>query len=187
MNFFITGLPRTRTAWLANLFTYGSSYCFHEPASRHGDYLGIRTEIMERQGEYIGVSDCSLPFYYQDLAETLPGQRLLIVERPIEDVMESLDAWMAGTPYDEGKLLNILNVTKEKLEWMKHYYENKTVGFDELENFEVIREVWDYLTPGLAFDEERTRMLSSIRLDKIKETFFNDFSLDNYKSLIGEF
>lgn len=28
--FFITGLPRSRTAWFANLFTWGDSICYHD-------------------------------------------------------------------------------------------------------------------------------------------------------------
>ena len=34
--FFITGLPRSRTAWLANWFTYGHTFCFHEACRKVG-------------------------------------------------------------------------------------------------------------------------------------------------------
>lgn len=30
MSFFILGLPRSRTAWLANFLTYGKTFCHHE-------------------------------------------------------------------------------------------------------------------------------------------------------------
>lgn len=87
-NFFITGLPRSRTGWFSSYFTDGGVQCWHEATNR----VRSRDQYWQRMGlpgfEAIGNSDCGL--WMADWAAYIPGAPLVIIERDLEEVEASL-------------------------------------------------------------------------------------------------
>jgi hypothetical protein len=92
MNFFITGLPRSRTCWFSKYFTHGDVYCWHEGMKGVKD-KGKYFERMDSKGmAAIGNSDSGLM-----LGGYIEGYPLVIIERDIDDVEQA----MAGIGYPD--------------------------------------------------------------------------------------
>jgi len=80
--FFVTGLPRSRTAWFSVFLSNGRDrFCYHELLSKchsREDFYDAM-ESTEKYGE-VGNSDCGLPL--TDFQERWPKAPTLIVHRP---------------------------------------------------------------------------------------------------------
>lgn len=85
MNFLITGLPRSGTAWLANWFTTDYSTCWHEALTEYSleELARVRTDGL------FGVSETSVCCLDPAEVNALPIPKL-IVHRPLEEVNRSL-------------------------------------------------------------------------------------------------
>ena len=85
--FFLTGLPRSRTAWMAAFLTNGDVLCHHEflkdCTSREMFYEGMRA-----QHKRIGNSDSGLVI--TDFQTKFPDSKTVIIERNPADVYASL-------------------------------------------------------------------------------------------------
>ena len=187
-NFFITGLPRSRTSWMANFFTHANTYCFHELSNEAPDYIQIRDILTNRLEEYKGISDCLLPFYFEPLAETLENVRLLVIERDFGEVVESFLKWAKNENYVELQdiIVGQLKKLKEKLDYIKGRYEHMIVNFSELDDVNKMEEIWYYLLPGLRFDSERFELLNKFKIDPVYEKYTRDLKNENVMKIMGE-
>ncbi len=75
MNFFIFGLPRSRTAWTANFLTYDHTYCHHELVSEVGDVLTLKRQLHAREG----VADTGLIHRPAEILHHFPSARLVLM------------------------------------------------------------------------------------------------------------
>ena len=182
-NFFITGLPRSRTSWLANYFTTGISYCYHE-LSNEGTYLAIKEKLMSRPEEYVGVSDCLLPYYFDDIMECSELYRLVIIKRDPEDVFRSLRKWM-GNEFFAANASKILNELIEKTNIMSKKYDCLIVSFDDLNKRETIEKLWYYCVPNALFDEERFEMLDRFSIDPVYKKHKSFSNKEKIEMIIG--
>ena len=91
-NFFITGLPRSRTAWLAAYFTEGNVFCYHDGLkylnSKEDFYDLMHNAHRDYRLEMIGNSDSGLIF--TDFQTRFPGVPTVIIERPVADSWQSM-------------------------------------------------------------------------------------------------
>jgi hypothetical protein len=85
VNFVITGLPRSATAWLANWFTTDHSVCWHEALMDHSmeELLGFESD------ELFGISETSLCTMDPLAVNALPVPKL-VIHRPLDEVNRSL-------------------------------------------------------------------------------------------------
>ena len=92
-HFFVTGLPRSRTAWWANLLTTPTSLCYHDVARfcRAPDDLPEVLSIGAGRYEATGNSDSSLLLVHERVMELFPEARWLVLKR---DLNEAIDATM---------------------------------------------------------------------------------------------
>ena len=92
--FFVTGLPRSRTAWCANFLTAGDAFCWHDGLAncRSLDQFGTRMDVAAVCGD----SDSGLVFFYDELRARYPEAQWAIVRRAPEEVVKSL---LAMEPY----------------------------------------------------------------------------------------
>ena len=92
MRFFITGLPRSRTAWLATLADMvPNAVCHHEPTTWFDRWQDVETIWGESEAGHVGISDSCLGFRLGDILDHY-GPRVLVVARPMEEVAASLEA-----------------------------------------------------------------------------------------------
>lgn len=181
-NYFITGFPRSRTAWLANFFTYKDSYCYHELSRQGRNVYNLIAKMNLRKESNIGTSDCGFPFYYKDILKLLPNSKIVIIRRDIEEVKDSLSEFVG----EWNEKLNItINNTNKKLNELNDKYDCKMISYKSLEDQYIIMELWKYLIPEIEWDEERFQQLNETKVSIIKDKWLANTNVDNLKILLG--
>lgn len=91
--FFITGLPRSMTAWCANFFSTGDVFCYHDGLANCAslDEFGKKLEAFEVCGD----ADSGLAWFYDDLRGLYPDAQWAVIRRNDCEVIESLMAMPA--------------------------------------------------------------------------------------------
>lgn len=87
--FFVTGLPRSGTTWMANYLTYGPSFCWHDGwlnCKNIEDMLAL----MDAPFQYVGNSDSFLPFSQDQMIQAFPDCQWVVIRRDPSDVEKSL-------------------------------------------------------------------------------------------------
>ena len=171
--FFVIGLPRSRTAWLANFLTTGSSFCFHE-ALRYVNHIDklpalLETAQNDEPAEFVGNSDSSMVFAQNWLTEHYPEAHYVFVRRDLWEVIESyrrefpkinIDAgtwYHMGLAYDRFES-SMLGTGKAVQFW-----------FRQLEDEAVQRDIFSFCLPGKSIGTYRQRQLDCLRVDTILE------------------
>ncbi len=96
-NFYITGLPRSRTTWMSMVFNAHGLFCWHEGMNNCLTKDDYRAKMEVRS--IVGNADCGLP--YCDILEDMPGP-MVVIEREPKDVQKSLNA--LGMPCTDERL-----------------------------------------------------------------------------------
>lgn len=172
--FFITGLPRTRTAWFANLFTYKDSFCFHEAFKTHDTIDEYAKSIDKLPYKYSGNSDCSIPFIINDLMSIYPKSKIVVIERDIDEVYNSLIKLFA---FDNTKLMNILLAGLRLIEELKQNHPCLVVQYNDINKR--IKSIWEYCLPTVEFNQERYEMLKSLCIAINPKNYFDNLNPNN--------
>ena len=77
MNFLILGLPRSRTAWLANFLTYDGLFCYHEAIN---GCLNMDEYAEKVKGK--GDSNTALALF--DFEHMFPDAKIIVVDSSID-------------------------------------------------------------------------------------------------------
>ena len=178
--FFITGLPRSRTAWLANFFTYGDSFCFHEALKYSHEMWDIKELFESTSKPYVGNSDSYIPFFAQRLDSLFPDAKWVFIERDINDVAKSMQRIFSG--YDHQKLLNM---SLPFLDFVKKEYSPLIVKYEDLDSMEECEKLWNYCIPTYAFDSQRWKMLHTFKTELMfNKTFYDPNYVENLNLLL---
>lgn len=178
--FFIVGLPRSRTAWLSNLFTTGRVYCFHD-ASRRVERVPDLHEIVHESrvdADFIGTSDNGLtimPAALDWYRERDPDVPVVVVRRPKDEVVRSLFAL-----YDEGipaaSLAKMVNHAAAGLDMIAGAGNVLEVRYHDLDNINTLESMWRHLIPGVAFDMQRAAAVRQLNVQMAQPWYDNGFS-----------
>ena len=166
--FFIAGLPRSRTAWLANWFTADGSDCAHDAWRWCSTPKAIR-EQMPAGHDWVGTADSlNGPRYEQLVQEFGHEVPFAVVERdPLQASYAVLDLFQGavslGEIFDEIKHLTLAHTLLPKTVMR--------VPFEALEDPETIRAMERHLTPGRIFDERRWRLLDELKVEIIMSKY----------------
>lgn len=159
--FFILSLPRTRTAWIANFLTYDTSFCFHE-ALIDVNPVDLPKLFKSTEKPIVGNSDCGNILFLDEIIETFMDAKLVIVERPIDEVISSLDT--LGEKFSEREsVYQALDI----IEYAKYTYDHLLLDFHKLDNT-ACRALWDHCI-GTPFNEQRWKMLDGLNTEIIPE------------------
>lgn len=163
--FFITGLPRSRTAWMAAFFSLGKTMCYHEPICDIDSLDGLKHLYDSPFYDHVGVSDSGLGFHIGWILENL-GPKTLIIGRPRRDVDLSLKRIGLGESNQTALLERELDT------WCSHPLV-KYIPYALLGNRRVMERAWFHLMPGVPFDEVRFDQFSRLNvqadLDQVKQ------------------
>lgn len=178
--FYVTGLPRSRTAWLAvALSDWHQVACLHEPLARvayqsdswaepHTSGSSTTVELSELKSmlnathcPHAGISDSGLPIVAPDLPTILPGP-ILVVWRDPRDVIESLTTYLGG---DIDIHAAGVAAMVDRLERFAGQHDTMAVEFDALSDLETLRKIWYFLLPGVRFQKRRIESLIPLRID----------------------
>lgn len=180
MNYFIVGLPRSRTAWLSVLLTGDGSFCFHEGLQHceSVNQLKALSQNVPRGTVYVGDADPSICFYAHQVYDLFPDARWVFIQR--NRIEAARAEWQAsvesGVTELEGLTLEqVIEATKEadrnlELLWAQLTLEHKQkllCQYWQLDNYDTIRNIWAFCCPGLEFPEERYQILKNLRITQI--------------------
>jgi hypothetical protein len=85
--YFITGLPRCRSAWFANWLTWGDSFCAHDGFYGHASVESFLKALANQAApaRLIGHSDPANVFFWRQLVEHFPEAKWVVVRRDPEE------------------------------------------------------------------------------------------------------
>lgn len=163
--FFITGLPRSRTAWFSVATTTPSSACFHEPTSGLKSYADLKKFWAPKFGVDIGVSDSCLALMAPRILADL-SPRTLIIERPLEDVMRSYIAYASKTGISvlEAAARKFAEAWVRSLESVRDHPLVKVVQFSDLDDYSAVLAAMRWLLPHRDFPDLKALMTFNIQV-----------------------
>ena len=88
--FLVLGLPRSRTAWLSRFLTYGDHICGHEELRHCRSIEDVRSWLSQPN---MGSAETAASPFWRLLLRLAPDVRVVVVRRPVADVVESLAAF----------------------------------------------------------------------------------------------
>lgn len=156
--FLITGLPRSRTAWLSVAATTTFSICHHEPWDRMLSWEGAEG-IWARSGfGHVGIADSALGFHLGVFLDRV-GPRVLIVERDIREVEASLAA-----AFPDLRRTNYCDLLAARLRPYRDHPQVKTVRYDDLDDRDTVIDCLKHLIPGMNFAPSRIAELQKMNI-----------------------
>lgn len=163
MSFFIMGLPRSRTAWLANFMTYGKSFCFHE--GLNGCY-----SIDKYKEKLNGRGDSSTGTMLFDIDEYFPGSKKLIIESdPVDAIKFSYSTYGVGNEAWIYHLRSLLDEQKGLRVYVEEIDEN-------------LKKIWEYLSDE-PYDRDRGEMLKGLNIQVNNP---HDYDVEAAKAVLHE-
>lgn len=172
--FFITGLPRSRTAWLANLFTTGGPCGSHQFC--HHDLLGKVSSLAEfrrrmQLADHTGDSDSGLVWIFPKLRELYPAARWILIERDPAESIASVRQVAGGTQWQQA--VGAYCDTEEL--WLPQYVEHTERMLEDnrvarlpyalLDNYESVAAAWRFVCPGSRLSRDRFELLHPLKVE----------------------
>lgn len=159
--YFITGLPRSRMAWLSNAMTYGDSTCLFEPMSKCKDFPETATlkEMLASTGTSIaGSSDCTYAVFTDQIIKNFPGAKCVVVVRDVRDSIAGMNklGFLADTRFYDAALGGICAM----LRWPQ----TLRVEYNGLSDPSIGEAIWNHCVPGIPFNRNRWAQLSELNV-----------------------
>lgn len=193
--YFITGLPRSRTAWLANLLTWGDSFCFHEATTGCSsmEQLKATLETVPIGTRHIGNSDPNLGLIAQSIMETFPQCRVVLIHRPLEECVDAefnAMTWEGLSDFDDVTKAKLTKLMREASLGMAHLARSLPakrvlmVGYSDLDDEGIVRGIWNFCVPNTPFPTMRYRMLQNLRVTQIFKKVLRQYPEQPFRKLI---
>jgi hypothetical protein len=177
--YFVTGLPRSRTGWLANLLTYGPSFCLHDAIQFGGPSdIGLELQNLSVNFQHVGDSDSGLVMIASEMCELFPLAKWVFVHRNYDDALNSFCKYFTGRAYNGGPVVEpgdavdafeVLRVNLDDALKMIPSSRRLDVEFDALESDLCCREIWEWCVPDVGFCQRRWKMLHAMQINPIPE------------------
>jgi hypothetical protein len=144
-NFLILGLPRSRTAWLANFLTYDGLFCYHEGTNGCRSLEEYKNKLTPGRGD----SNTGLGLF--DVKRLFSDFNIVVIDsEPEKAIQFSKDVF--GVMVEEQILM-----LKENLDAIDGLH----ISLEEINDN--LREIWEYVT-DIPFHEERAELLKTFNI-----------------------
>lgn len=163
MNFFVAGLPRSRTAWLANFLTYDHRLCYHEALSQCQSLAQYRQKLGTNNG------DSSTDLMFIDINALFPHAPVLVIEN---DGKKTADFIYREYGFYSVEIIDFL---KSKLQTVN----GKRIHIDDIDNR--LEEIWNYLI-GTPFDCERAALLTGFNVQMKNTSIMTQMGKDQWQT-----
>jgi len=178
--FFITGLPRSRTAWCSNLFTAGRVYCFHDASRMVTEPPKLHEIVHESRvdADFIGTSDNGLPLTPSSLnwyLERDPEVPVVVIRRPQDEVVRSLYKLHQGQ-IPVKALVQMTDVALAGIKLISSMTNCMEVKFSDLDSMNVLEGMWKHLIPRVPFDMQRAAALRGLNVQYAQPWYDKGFS-----------
>lgn len=148
--FLITGLPRSRSAWLAMLMHHDTCWCDHELTAVDPDLKELSTRELQfdhpLRYKAVGTADTGA-LMVQPVAYWANYRRVLI-NRPKHEVFLSFirrNPVLAADPGAIAQLEVLLDVIEARINETKKQYAFLEVDFDDLDEYEACDAIWEVI------------------------------------------
>jgi len=161
-NFFVIGLPRSRTAWLANFLTYEDNFCYHEGI----DGCSSLEEYKKKLGKNKG--DSSTGLMLLDMNKEFPNTPKVIIESDVEKSIEfTKEKYGVYIP-------DYFYMIEEKLKSIQ----GLRVKFEDIDKS--LDKIWEYLI-GTPYNKDRGTLLSTMN---IQTNNYFDYDVESLRRLL---
>lgn len=152
--FFVTGMPRSRTAWLSAWLTTETTWCAHDtPLNSFPPLIG----------QYTGLAGPEVCVSFEDFSSSFPDAPWLVIQRP--DALTSFRAVLQQyLDVDDNVLSGWWNERLKLLERVIQGPRTMTVTFEQLDTPEVARSIWEHLLPHKPFDAVRWHLMNNLKI-----------------------
>lgn len=161
--FFIVGLPRSRTAWLANLLTFHDSHCFHDGLRHCQSFSDIKPLFESTGADIVGNCDSSLIMFLPKMLELYPDAKVLVINRAWTEVSRSLNRINLPAP-DE---------LSDMFERFKAESGYPAIPYEDLSDEKTCEWIWEYLI-GTPFNSARFKLLKNMNVQSIIDEHYFD-------------
>jgi len=142
--FVVLSLPRSRSAWLSDFLTYGDWVCGHEEL-RHMRSLDDVAAWFSQPN--IGTAETAGAPWWRLLDRFAPGARILVVRRPVSEVVDSL-LRIPGIAFDRDVIEPLMQKLDRKLDQVVARMPNVLeVGFHDLNDEATCAAVFEHCLP----------------------------------------
>ena len=159
MPFIIFSLPRSRSAWLSRFLTYGEWTCGHDEIRHARSMDDVRTWFTQPN---IGTAETAGAPWWRLVEKIAPGVKVLVVRRPVEEVVDSYRRMEMGVDLDALRVgLSRLDKKLSQIEYRMP--EVLSVAFDSLREEETCARVFEHCLP-YCHDHEWWKLLSPLNV-----------------------
>ena len=170
-NFLIFALPRSRTAWTANLLTTGPIFCHHDGVRLSHDPPDL-SSVMQAPGEgitHVGNCDNGMAVWAEDVLDQFPNARVAVIQREPRDALASLIAYhrRLGDDIPKGACERVIHETQIGLDLVKASGRcDLDIPFDGLDKANVLYSLWVAMVGGAgAFSVARANALAGMHIE----------------------
>jgi hypothetical protein len=167
--FFVVGLPRTRSAWLANFLTNGDAICHHELMRSVTDLAALRNKL-NGTNTYaaVGDADPTLAGMLPEALAAFPEAYWVFVFRELD---EAYEAWQRAFP-NLNKPLAAFDAAANAMEAAARTLTESgrvlRVAYEYLDERQTCSEIHEFCL-GRPMDVERWRLLNILRVTTLAE------------------
>lgn len=175
--FFILGLPRSRTAWLANLFTHKHSFCFHDALSQCDRLSDLKAVMDSRPEPFVGNADSGMALFWFGAQAVFPDAKVIVVRRELSQVRHSVARLLGSDAL--ATVDPMLAEMDERLDSIR----GLTVRYEDLSKLSCATAMWEYV--GLTdFDYDRFDMLTRLNITEDIATVMARSNGERFASLM---
>ena len=150
MSFFILGLPRSRTAWLANFLTYDDLFCYHEGIDGCSSMEEYKNKIGDDGDSCTGLVMLDIDRYF-------PDAKKVIIDTSIDKAVQfGKDAYGVD-------MTDIMTQAKNKLDNTDGLH----IDLNQIDDR--LCDIWEYVTDK-PFNEKRAKLLKKLNV-QVKNVF----------------
>jgi hypothetical protein len=152
-NFFVLGLPRSRTAWMAAWLFDADGFCHHEAMDGCPSVAHYQSKVGKG-------GDSSTASMMLDLEDLYPDAPKLVIER---DERHAIQFGVETMGIDEGSSVEIIDNLKSRLDKI----DAERIHFNDIDDN--LEWIWTHLK-GTPFDHERAELFKGLNI-QVKDPF----------------
>lgn len=157
--FFVSGLPRSRTAWLANWFTTDASICWHD---RPFD----RSLVESSHKPFVGFSGPELVVQFDEIRKHFPISPWLMILREEAQALASFREFAGDLLPQDDIVEKFWRQRCHTVSLICSHSNVVTYSFDDLESEAKCQEIWLRMLPDIEFDSERWNLLNDLQVQQ---------------------
>lgn len=160
--FFIFGLPRSRTAWVANLLSYGEyNLCHHELFSSLENFQNFKADTEDLPDRYsVGNSGSDNLIFSSEIFSEFPDAKFVYLRRSEKAVIRSMERCQPELADTIPQLRELANYAETQV----GLRDGLVIDVDNWDQHDTW-ELWHHCLPGIDFPHERNYQLEWMKVE----------------------